>query len=83
MTMVKKSISVTGQQNEWIKSKIASGHYGNESEVLRDLIRKEQAREIEVIRTALIEGEESGISNLKPEQIFAAAKKRLKQDGKI
>jgi len=81
MAMVKKSISVTNQQAEWIKSQIASGNYGNESEVLRDLIRNKQIRdlEIEAIRTALIEGEKSGISERTPEQIFAATRKRLKQ----
>jgi antitoxin ParD1/3/4 len=53
--------------------------------VLRELIRKEQAREVEIeaIRAALIEGEKSGISGRTPEQIFAAANARLKRDGRI
>ncbi|MEE8262354.1 MAG: type II toxin-antitoxin system ParD family antitoxin [Gammaproteobacteria bacterium] len=85
MGMVKKSITVTNQQDEWIKAQIASGHYGNDSEVVRDLIRREQIRkdEIEAIRTALIQGEQSGISDRTPEEIFAAAKARLKADGKL
>lgn len=29
MSMVKKSISVTDQQSEWMKAQIATGHYGN------------------------------------------------------
>lgn len=32
MAIVKKSISVTDQQNNWIRAQIESGHYGNESE---------------------------------------------------
>ena len=75
MAMVKKSISVTGQQNDWIKSQIKSGHYGNESEVVRELIRERQLREqenqsaesraeIEAIRAKLIEGEQSGFTDL-------------------
>ena len=66
MAMVKKSVSVTDQQNNWIKSQIKSGHYGNESEVVRELIRERQLREqenqsaesraeIEAIRAKLIE----------------------------
>jgi antitoxin ParD1/3/4 len=62
MLMVKKSISVTDQQNSWIKVQIEIGHFGNESEVIRELIRERQTREqetsaeIAAIRTALIEG---------------------------
>jgi len=45
MPMVKKSISVTDRQDEWIKAQIASGHFGNESEVVRELIRERQIRQ--------------------------------------
>ena len=47
MPMVKKSISVTDRQDAWIKAQIASGHFGNESEVVRELIRERQMREQE------------------------------------
>ena len=47
MPMVKKSISLTEQQDGWIKAQIKTGHYGNESEVVRDLIRQRQIREQE------------------------------------
>ncbi len=75
MSMVKKSISVTAQQDGWIKAQIETGHYGNESEVVRDLIRERQIREqespaeIEAIRAALIEGEKSGFSDHSVDQI--------------
>ena len=36
MSMIKKTITVTDQQEAWIKSRIASGHYGNDSEFIRD-----------------------------------------------
>ena len=42
MPMVKKSISVTVQQNAWLKAQIETGYYGNESEVIRELIRERQ-----------------------------------------
>ena len=47
MPMVKKSISVTCQQDSWIKAQIKTGHYGNESEVVRELIRERQLRDQE------------------------------------
>ncbi|MFV1985156.1 MAG: type II toxin-antitoxin system ParD family antitoxin [Thiohalomonadales bacterium] len=40
--MIKKSISVTDHQNDWIKTQIKTGHFGNESEVIRELIRERQ-----------------------------------------
>jgi len=82
---VKKSISLTDQQAEWIKAQIAKGHYNNDSEIIRAAIREKQEREagIEAIRAAIIEGEESGMSDRTPMEIVAAAKKRLKADGKL
>ena len=78
MSMVKKSISITDQQDKWIKAQILSGNYGNESEVMRDLIRKEQMQNsrIKAISDALIEGEQSGISNRSIEDIRDAVIKR-------
>ncbi|MCH8136969.1 MAG: type II toxin-antitoxin system ParD family antitoxin [Proteobacteria bacterium] len=82
MPMVKKSISVTEQQDRWIKAQIKTGHYGNESEVVRELIRERQLRdqetpaEIEAIRAALIEGEESGFSDRSVDEIWEDARQR-------
>ena len=82
MPMVKKSISVTDQQDSWIKAQIKTGHYGNESEVVRELIRERQLRdretpaEIEAIRAALIEGEESGFSDRSVDEIWENARQR-------
>ena len=62
MATVRKTITLTEQQNAWISAQIDSGSYTNDSEANRDLIRREQERsaEIESIRQALIEGEQSG-----------------------
>lgn len=82
MTMVKKSISVTDQQDGWIKAQIQTGHFGNESEVIRELIRERQIgeqetpAEIEAIRAALIEGEQSGFSDSSVDKIWEEARNR-------
>ncbi len=62
MGTVRKTITLTDKQDGWIKAQIDAGRYTNDSECLRDLIRREQERsgEIEAIRAALIEGEASG-----------------------
>ena len=85
MAMVKKSITVTEQQDVWIKAQIVTGNYGNESEFLRDLIRKEQNQnaDIEAIRVALIKAEGRGIGSRTPDQIKEAVHKRLKNNGNL
>lgn len=62
MATVRKTITLTDKQDSWIKAQIEAGHYTNDSEYIRDLIRREQERsaEVEAIRAALIEGEASG-----------------------
>lgn len=75
MATVRKTITLTEQQNAWIAGQIDAGHYTNDSEAIRDLIRREQERtsEVEAIRQALIDGEASG----EPEHFdFAAFKQR-------
>ena len=77
MGTVRKTITLTDQQDSWIKSQIEAGHYTNDSEYIRDLIRREQERsaEIDAIRNALIEGEASG--EAKPFDV-AAFKRRIR-----
>ncbi|RTL45308.1 MAG: type II toxin-antitoxin system ParD family antitoxin [Burkholderiales bacterium] len=62
MSTLVKPITLTEQQEAWLRSQVEGGHYVDESEAIRDLIRREQARsaEVEALRQALIEGEQSG-----------------------
>ena len=85
MTTTRKTITVTDQQDEWIKSRIEAGEFTNDSEYIRDLIRRDQARvsETEAIRAALIDGEQSGISDKTPEEVRQTVKKRLRQNGRL
>jgi antitoxin ParD1/3/4 len=80
MATIRKTITLTDQQDNWIKSQIGAGLYTNDSEYIRDLIRREQERstELETIRAALIEGENSG-----PAQPFdlASFKRKMRQRG--
>lgn len=82
MGMVKKSISITEQQDNWIKAQIETGHFGNESEIIRELIRERQMRQqetpaqIEALRAALIEGEQSGFTDRSVDEIWEDARRR-------
>ncbi len=89
MPMVKKSISITDQQDRWIKSQISTGHFGNESEIIRELIRERQIREQETpaeivaIRASLHEGEEKGMSTRTPDEIMNAVLERKCKNGEL
>lgn len=76
MATVRKTITLTQQQDAWISDQIAAGSYTNDSEAIRDLIRQAQQRDLELdsIRAALIEGEMSG----EPEPFDFAEFKRRK-----
>jgi len=62
MSTKRKTITVTDQQNNWIKAQIAAGEFTNDSEYIRDLIRRDQSSQadIDAIRAALVKGEKSG-----------------------
>lgn len=87
--MIKKSIAITEQQNAWVKAQLASGSYGNESEVFRDLIRERQAREQETaeeiaqIRALLAEAEARGFTSLSKEGMRRKFKRDLGLNGAL
>lgn len=81
--MLRKTITVTQQQDAWIKSQIKSGQYGNDSEYMRDLVRKDQEykQKLSALRLALEEGEQSGVSDLSMSDILIKAKKQIDING--
>lgn len=81
MGMHRKTITLTEQQDDWVKAQIESGHFGNDSEYIRDLIRRDQlAKErLATLRQALAEGESSGKPKpLDISAIKAAGRKLMK-----
>ena len=83
MVMVKKSITLTFQQDAWIKEQLGSGDFGNESEVIRALIRARQVEErqssekLDTLRAALIEGEKGEFRPVDLDAVWAAARERV------
>ena len=49
------SFALPEAMRTYIDARVASGHYGNTSEYIRELIRKDQAEEAKVRLRALIE----------------------------
>ena len=73
---------MTDHQDTWKKAQIETGHFGNKSEEVREIIREQQLREqetpeeIAAIREALVEGEKSSFSGRSVDEIWEEAKTR-------
>lgn len=67
METVRKSITFTGQQDDWIKLRVQKGDFTNDSEYIRDLVRKDQEAHQKLLdlKNAIDEGLESGQGTLK------------------
>ena len=78
MAMTRKTITITDQMDAWVKGQVESGKYGNDSEYFRDLIRKDQSKEdnLKTLRNLLVEGEQSGSSDLSVTDIWDEAEER-------
>lgn len=81
MATVRKTITLTDKQDQWVKTQIASGDYTNDSEYFRDLVRRdqEQSAKFKALKMAIQEGLDSGISERTLGEIWAQAEERSKQ----
>ena len=85
MGTVRKTITVTDQQDQWIKARIAAGGFTNDSEYIRNLIRRdqEQSAKYRVLEAAIRDGIESGVSDKTVPQIMEEVEARLRSDGRL
>ncbi|MBT5231556.1 MAG: type II toxin-antitoxin system ParD family antitoxin [Methylococcales bacterium] len=87
--MVKKSITVTDQQENWIQAQMATGQYATDSELIREALREKELRtaEIDYIRAKLIAAEQSvernGWVDKTQDEILADIKEKARVDGKL
>ena len=74
METIRKSITFTAQQNEWIKLQIQRGDFTNDSEYIRDLVRKDQAENLKLLelKNAIDEGFNSGVSDKNIQELMKA-----------
>lgn len=81
--MVRQSISLTEPNDEWLKAQIANAEYRSKSEVINDLIRRarQQQLETEYIRNELIQAEQGGFTDEKPEDLLINFKEEARRDG--
>lgn len=74
--MATMNISLTDQMKQWVEAQVATGRYAGASEVVRELIRREQTRQdkIAALQEKVIEGIESGFVAYSPEEMKARLK---------
>ena len=72
MTMTRKTITISDAMDEWVKTQIGTGRYGNDSEYFRDLIRHDQERQEKLtnLRAAIEVGRHSGVSDRTMDEIL-------------
>ncbi len=85
MATIRKTVTFTEQQDNWIKAQIESGEFTNDSEYLRNLVRQDQAKNQNFIslKMKLQEGLDSGISTKTLPEIMKDVESRMKQDGRL
>ena len=85
MGTVRKTVTLTDQQDRWIKGRTAAGDFASDSEYIRDLIRRDQEESIKLqaLKSAIHEGLESGVSDKTVPQIMKEVEARLRTDGRV
>lgn len=71
--------------DRFVAGQVASGRYRSASEVMRDALRllEERNKHRDAVVSALIEGEQSGISERSPEDIRSAVRQDMRRDGGV
>ena len=80
MKTTRKTITLSEQQDAWVKARIDSGDYTNDSEYFRDMIRRDQqeSSELLTLKRAIKEGLDGGISKRSVREIWQEAERRHK-----
>jgi antitoxin ParD1/3/4 len=78
MATVRKTLTLTDQQDEWVKAQIARGDFTNDSEYIRDLIRRDQERhtKLDALRDTIQDGLACGVSEKTLGEIWREAEQR-------
>ena len=79
------SFALGSHFDKFIANQLDSGRFNNASEVMRTALRllEEHEQKVEALRAALIEGEESGISNRTIDQIVTEEKEKRRTESNV
>jgi antitoxin ParD1/3/4 len=74
------NVSLPDPMKAWVEAQVNGGQYGNASDYVRDLIRRDQQdrEQIKAIQAAITKGLESGISDRAMQDILKEARLKAK-----
>ena len=84
--MHRQSINFTNPNAEWVKAELESNEYNSASELVNDLIRQRRQDEeakVAVIRELILEGIESGTTDLTPQEIKQQVRQKKRVSGEL
>lgn len=78
--MATMNVSLPDAMKKWVESQTRTGRYGNASDYVRDLIRRDQERtdKIAAMQRLVDEGRASGISEESMDDILAEARRQAR-----
>ncbi len=81
MATVRKTITLDERQNAWIKTQLARRGFTNDSEYIRDLLRRDEEAQTKLagLQAAIAAGIESGVTDMSLDAIWADAEERSGQ----
>ena len=82
MGNVRKTITLTDQQDQWIKAQAAAGNFADDREYILELIRRDQ-EQYTTLKVAIQEGLDSGASDKTIPMIMEEVEARLRDDGRL
>lgn len=81
--MATMNVSLPDQMKAWVETQADSGRYGNASDYVRDLIRRDQERQEKIaeFQRLVDEGRASGIGTRTLNEIRQTARQRAREAG--
>ncbi|MFQ5443064.1 MAG: type II toxin-antitoxin system ParD family antitoxin [Nitrospinales bacterium] len=78
--MATMNVSLPDPMKAWVEAQVDSGQYGNASDYVRDLIRRDQneREQIKALQEAITKGLKSGISDWTMKDILKEARSKAK-----
>ena len=85
MGTVRRTITLTDRQDRWVNARTVAGGFTDDSEYIRDLIRRDQEQnaEFRALEAAIREGIDSGVSDKTVPGIMEEVEGRLRADGRL
>jgi antitoxin ParD1/3/4 len=78
--MATMNVSLPDAMKDWVESQTRTGRYGNASDYVRDLIRRDQERadKIAAMQRFVDEGRASGVSEESMDEILVEARRQAR-----